>query len=261
MAETSNNPAGRLYNLLVKVNQIPENTKNWQAWEKLFGIEIEKSNSISRKKYLVMQQVCNVLDQIYELKENILRHEDKIDTEIYLQYINNLESAVINSTDSFSSIFKNFRSKVDERILMNLRFCSDFLKRQNPERILELETIEELKNDIAEIIKDLSECNLDYDLRKYIRVNLYRINDALERYKITGNLPLETSIDITLGSMYRYKYNEKLEHLDVGRKFFAFFNKIFGYLQIDIKALPPSVSIKRNNSSNIASLSPSSSQK
>ncbi|HEY7146531.1 MAG TPA: hypothetical protein VH637_20010 [Streptosporangiaceae bacterium] len=197
MPNHTDNPAGRLYALLVQLRGATDSfyTALCKAYKVAPGDAVRAAPFICRAVQLpdkCAAQVRTLDESLYDEKLILRWHEP----------VRKLmaEFAFRNDTAAGS----NTTNRIKEAELLSLQFCSDLLHRHLPERVLAEEEfgrisglIEELKTELAE------DAAIDSEFRAFLLGHVAEMEDAIAVYPVDGSTALIDALDKTVGSLNR----------------------------------------------------------
>jgi hypothetical protein len=189
----TNNPAGRLYEILVRAIKIGKNVKNSTAKSVLSKV-LDINNPDSFEFFDGVKKLVTLINDT-ELAINKLSN---VNIELYQSPINEIKEAFRDF--NFGGEWSKIADKIDRGTLQTLKFCADALSRQRGEIILNVEEINELHNEVRTLLERVLDAELNDDIRSFIFDKLQDIEQAIINYKFKGSEGLQKVIENTFGA-------------------------------------------------------------
>jgi hypothetical protein len=192
MNNQSNNPAGRLLNVIGKLRIIlkeERNLKTESGWAKLFDIDNANTG-------LVMARVGSVLQLTNQITEIIKKH--KVENKIYFRDLNQIADAFRQMI--LQQGLDETLARIKEGSVTGLEYINDFLSRTSPEKTLDKTDLQKIYEDIMTLIDAIVSGDMQEYLRQYLLEKLDLLRQAIEMYNIFGIKPVENAINDILGS-------------------------------------------------------------
>ena len=177
----NDNPAGRLFLILQKSKKIDDQVKMKNAWSEIFDVESENSAKILRKLGEINQLPSEIREKIHSL--------DNVNHKLALKQMYKVEAAL--SKINFNSTWKNFKNSIDEATMLSIEYCSDILSRNFNNKVLDENELKSLKTRAQEFKNDLSNYEIDLELKKYIYEKVGEIERAIFDYELTGSVTIK----------------------------------------------------------------------
>lgn len=193
MSIPNNNLAGRLYNLMVNMKEA-QSGDPYKALGEVFGVD-------STDKATILQNYAEMFNMATEEKRRIkginINNHDK-----YLKALDNVIEGLskINLNDGISGMGK-FRSYFDDRVLIPLEYCAEFLSNYSSKNVINEEEIKDLLEEVNKLIEQVLNMEIDKDVKHICMYNLNNIRDAIIRYNLFGSEGLMKNIESSLGSL------------------------------------------------------------
>ena len=184
-----NNPAARLYAILRKAKNLP-NQNALKAWSEILSVAESNQAELIRRLGLLIALPSQIRAQIELIPE--------IDTDLYLKWIPEIDAGF--SKFNLSASLTEFTNPISESSLNDLRYCSDVLSRKCPENTLDLSELESLKNDLLELIDRFLASSIEDHLKRLILEKLYSIHVAIQDYTLSGIMPLTNAVRNVVGT-------------------------------------------------------------
>jgi len=97
-----------------------------------------------------------------------------------------------------------FRSQIDEPILLSLRFCGDLLHRRSAERLLSKDELDRIRQMVDELDEELRrDTKIDPEVRAFLLGHVKAMTQAIADAEIFGPTGLEDALDRLVGSLNR----------------------------------------------------------
>jgi hypothetical protein len=227
MMPALNNPAGRLYSIMIEVRRAPDNQLMRQVGAKIFGIAETNTRDI-------LSVVIEMLGLLARTRKAIESRND-IDQEPYLKPIASIEEAFkLTNIDTQYVQFKRF---LPDSVMTGLEFCSDKLARTMGEEMIEQSTLDELRTEVEAMISEFLVMDIDRSLMAVIIDHLEAIRQAILHYRINGASGLKRALDSGIGSLARHREDlKKPENRHWTGKLLTLLGRIDGYVALAVGA-------------------------
>lgn len=187
-----NNPAARLHNILSLCRQKElAGQPMLKAWGKVLGLPEDM------EEILIVSKVGKVFTLPARITTEISRFDD-LDQRLFLGWRQDLAKALKNVR--FDAQFNHYTQHLSDTLLINIEFCSHELSKRQPEKMVEQDVLNELKEMACKLYDDVVAAKLDLQLSRYLLDHLYMVIEAIDDYLITGSGGLETSVDAVVGT-------------------------------------------------------------
>jgi len=185
------NPAGRLLLILQKSQKIDPAKKMREAWAEIFEVDSDNTSEILRNLGLLHQLPSEIRNQVYSI--------DGEDHDLYLDKISRVENALSNI--NLKARWKNFKETIDEATLTELKFCSKLLSKKSEFRTIDKKDREDLLKRIQDLKNEMSDFNINEDLRRAIFDKLSEIERAIFDYRLTGGVLIKKEVESALANV------------------------------------------------------------
>jgi hypothetical protein len=187
------NPAKKLYSILVTVNKIPPNVPFLDAWATVF--EIDTSNTAK-----ILQKYGSLLE-LYSLTKSVIENHDRLNNDRNNSYINHIGAGLmsIHTTGSISNVINSLNGEVMTALYYlseNISLIYDV----NAEIISDNQVTEIIK-DVDELIANIFASELPVEVKKLLVKNLNIIRESLQDYFISGIDGVRAALEQSLGSL------------------------------------------------------------
>lgn len=219
----TNNPAGRLYEILVTARKnVGINATVKSVLTK--ALEIKSTDSIE------MFDGVNKLFGLIKDTELAIKKLQDVDIELYLSPVNEIKEAFrdFNLTGEWSTI----SHKIDRGTLEKLRFCADALARQQAEIPLNLEELNELHSEVRLLLERVLDTQLNDDIKSFVFEKLQDVEQAIINYKFKGSDGLMRVVEATFGAALLNEDLRKEGENPVITSFFTTITRIASMLSI-----------------------------
>lgn len=211
------NSARRLLNILEKGKMIPNNTSCKEVWFKLLNIDNQDISLLFSR-----------LGKLMTLQKDILIDLEKFypnQKKSYNYWSHRLNMAF--SKQNINSSWLTFIESIDEHSIEYLRMSSDLLDSKIEIKVLEKEELEQIRDIINNLIKEVIALNLDEDFKKYLLKYLKKMIDSIDEYNITGITPIIESFENTLGhALVNKNFGENIQKSNLSEKFIHVLEKL-----------------------------------
>jgi len=188
---TANNPAGRLYNLLVEARKQPPGTEARKVWALLLHVESNDTPTLLRR-------LARVLEVPALIRERVARQQS-VNRALLLEWMPSVELALSNVT--LGGPWKSFLGHFDEKTMYGLNLCSDILSRHCAETIIDEGELENIGQEVGTLIEEISGARIEEDVKQFMLDHLAAITDALNDYWIAGATPLRKALESSVGAI------------------------------------------------------------
>ncbi|MBF0676017.1 hypothetical protein [Pseudomonas sp.] len=203
------NPAARLLAILELGIQQDQNIKCRDVWRKLLNVgQGEDALLISR------------LGKIMELPEQtiqIIRKDLPNQGNTYKHWSAQIHKAF--SEQNLNSAWQTFRHHIDTHTITYLRLTADLIQMKSSTSILAIESIQELKSKIDQLLSDVLSSELDPEVKQHIARYLQKILISIDEYRISGALPIIESVEGAFGhAFFDENYRQAMATTEIGAK-------------------------------------------
>jgi hypothetical protein len=173
MEVKTDNAAGRLYSLLNIARQQSPEISLWEVWEKT--LKASNNTDLSTRIVYLKELVQDVQDIV---------DESGLKKELYLSRHQEIVNLV--NCRNYDQPWKNLLRTLDEPTLTNLAHLSEVLDKRFREETISKETFDSLILSIEELLKKVSESDLDREIQQLIIAKLTTLLNAIYAYEIRG---------------------------------------------------------------------------
>jgi hypothetical protein len=206
--DVKNNPAGRLYDLLLAARGQQGDVAAKVAWAKVFGVPEANTG-------ILLKMLADLIDLMLEAKAAVAKLED-VEHDLYLQPFKNIESMLSNL--NLEARWQESRQRLDEATMIALRFVADKLSRVSGFTQIKNEEVDQLEKDLEGLIARVKDSQLPDHLKSLLIRNLEALGQALFAYRVRGIEGLEQELDRAYGSIVRHKEEVAVALKDKGKQ-------------------------------------------
>ena len=189
----SNNPAGRLYQILTEVTKQRNDGEPMQrVWARIFGLDENNTEEIFRA-------YVELLRLLKSARESVERLPD-IDPDLYVKPFEQLERAF--TVSSITTNLRSFKQYLTEGTMTALQFCAHTLGKVLNETEVPKETLRKLREQVEALISEVLSADLQYEIRVFLVERLEEIRRAIIYYRINGTRGLQRALETTIGASY-----------------------------------------------------------
>jgi hypothetical protein len=244
----TNNPAGRLYEILAKAMEIGGLAKGpgrnldlpyeRQAFVVLTkALEIDDPNS---------SELFDGITKLFGLVNNTelaIDNLQNVNTELYLRAINEVKEAFNSLNYNLTQDWLLIANKIDKSTLEKLEFCADALSRQQGEIVLNNEELNELFDEVRTLFEKVLDADLDKDIKSFMLEKLQDIDRAIINYKFQGSKGLIQAIESTIGATVLDEKLRTQKENPIVTSFFTVIGRVASVLNVynNTKKLAPDV--------------------
>lgn len=188
-----------------------------EAWACLLHVPKDNNSLLLMRVGHVMALPDSIRTTAYSISD--------IDHQIYLKWLPQVESAlrVLN----FETGWSEFINRFDGAVMYGLEICSDLLSRQRPEKTIEQESIESLRQQVDELLSATLNTALPEDIKSFIVTHASQIKIALEEYSLLGFGPLEHHVHTVVGALsFHPGLYERSKETEAGAGFWRFMGNV-----------------------------------
>lgn len=187
----TNNPAGRLYQLLQTARKKPEKEKVRNVWAEVFECKPQDDANISKS----VVEVYNLSQDVQRLIKLIpgLNHK------LYLSSFNKINKAIFPL--NLNASWQAQRAILSDEVLTRLQFCAEVLSKHYSEESLSAEDLEEIDNLIKQTFELVESSGIEVSLRMAILEELERIRSSISMYRIKGAKGVKEALQSLFGAV------------------------------------------------------------
>lgn len=197
---TAWNPARELHDLLERSLAISPNISTEQAWKELFSI------TTLEDLLVVLRAVIELPRQVRFLVENSGRD----DQEILLMGLSQIEDVLISQQLAQNWTAVASRLEALQVARSTLRHAASAIRYAKLEANLDGDEIEELKDGLKDLVRQVRESQLPTNLRELLIAQLTDVETALTRIDVLGPENASRNIDKVIGTLVRIPADETL---------------------------------------------------
>ncbi len=122
----------------------------------------------------------------------------EVDHDLYMRWLPKIEEAF--RANHLAGGFHAFIDKIDDTTLLGIEHCAAILSQRDPDPEIKSEELESLRQQVDDLIKEMTEAEIDPDLKKFILKHLFAIRNGIDEYQVFGSKPLVTAFGQALAS-------------------------------------------------------------
>lgn len=202
------NPAARLLSILEDgfTRKKDENCKS--VWAEVLGA--------GNNGPLLMERLGKVMglpSQIMEIVDREFPNQAKSQGH-WIAQINNAFTQ-----QQLAANWSSFRGHIDQNSLSFLSITSELIQAKLGTRLLESSTISDLREKVDGVLREAVGADIPGDIKRFLVRSLHKIIVAMDEYRISGAVPIQDAIDMTLGHAFvNHEYREMLRGSGIGKK-------------------------------------------
>lgn len=221
----TDNPAGRLLNILEKGKEIPISTPCKVAWGKLLDVKGDNLALLMSRLGKVMElpdQIINQIKSHYPNQNNTHQH--------WSQKINHAFAS-----QNLNGSWKEFYAHIDAHTINYLSMSVDLLDMKDNTEILSAEKLSEIYNSVNSILVDVLDSDLELEVKKYIVKYLRKIIISIEEYKISGATPIIECVEGALGHAFvDENYRNSIQKTEIGKQLITVLTSVASVVTVAI---------------------------
>ncbi|MBI1625177.1 hypothetical protein [Comamonas suwonensis] len=208
------NPAGRLLEILLKVQAYPKNASARDVWREVF--ELPASETLSPLMTAKLGTTMLLVQQAIDL----LREDHPELADPHPGWAVQVSHAF--QAHNVHSHIETFSANISTDLVANVRTAAVLLDKGSKRKTLSVEKLAEMREAIDVVLKDVLESDeMDAGLRNYVVRALRKILTAIDEYKLTGATPILESIEQAVGHvMVDPEYKNFLANAPLGQRVF-----------------------------------------
>ena len=190
----SNNPAGRLHDLLKRAKALPDNSPTLDAWGKLL---FEKGDN--KTTSAVLARIGMVIQLPAETLK-ALEGVPGIDAALHLGWVSVVENAFCRMR--LDATINHLTHNVDDATLVKLHAADHALSQYSPEPSLTPDHLTRLNTKIDDLREEIETGDgLPHEVRTFLLEQLLGIQVAVDTYRIRGARGLRDAVNRALGAL------------------------------------------------------------
>lgn len=222
MKSNTDNPAGRLLEILEKAKKLSQSQDWLTNWSAL--LETPKENRI-----LLIGRIGGVMALCSEIHESLTKIEDYDETR-GLSWSNNLITAFNEGPKSWSG----FVQRINDPVLDGLYAVSHVISRSCPEPTVAKEELDQINNETLKMIDFIKNSALHSELKSYLVGQLRSLLATIDSYQIGGGAPIQAVMEQITGHLVLNQ--NKISSEDESQKnaiqnILGFTSRVFEYLK------------------------------
>jgi len=237
----SNNPVGRLYEILLACQKAAKNQNDRldTIISQVFKIDANDSSRL----FEIYLELLNLTKE----SEKEVRKLPETSHELHLRAITVIERAFI--THSLHSTWASFSQSLNPATMTGLEHTGDNLSYLG-EQTVPTEDLEKLQTEVSELLDLVTKTEMNERLKTFLVEHLEKIQQAIRYYRIRGARGLKDALEKIMGAVFIYATenpNQKTPDSVKSKlstvigllvKIVAFANDLKGLTGIDVFSLP-----------------------
>jgi hypothetical protein len=187
------NPASRLYNLLVAARELDDNISTRIAWTKLLG-EQESADAA-----VILQGFGRVLLLCAETRKTIEGLPKDADPEATLSHFKDVEALFFSL--NLDKPWSGFKGQISSLMLYSLQMCSKEITRAGMDLKVSQEELDKLLKEVQKLIQHIAASKLDPRFSEFLLKHLGLIEYAILHYRISGVDELVEALERAVGAI------------------------------------------------------------
>ncbi|WP_141699100.1 hypothetical protein [Candidatus Thiosymbion oneisti] len=205
----SDNPAGRLLNILENGKQHPSGMGCRGAWNKL--LRINNSNPA-----LLMSRLGKVMELPNQIIEKIQEHYPNQGSS-HEHWSQKLDAAF--AQQNLNGSWDSFIGHIDEHTINYLKMSMDLLDVKEGSKVIEDAELADIGNKVNDLLQETIDSEIDAEFKKHIVQYLSKTITGIDEYHISGAGPIVEGIECTLGHAFLDdKYRSSISETSLGKK-------------------------------------------
>jgi len=242
----TNNPAGRLLELMAVARKIPKNVNGGDAWRQVLSDEDEESLELDS----LLERLSRVVVLPAAIRRDVTSVEG-INHDLYLRHMGVWERA-FSSRIRFDAQWSHFMELFNGEHFYSLETCDELLAREKPEAVLSPEFVAEIASEFDEMRHRIVEADLDDELRAFLLAGLDRMREALRHYRFSGIPPVIEALEASIGAaQLQPEVTRRSNETELGKQYWSGMGRVYAHVReewhpyraikgavVDILALP-----------------------
>jgi len=221
--------ANRLYNILKQFQEYQNGENITRIWGEILGAKnpddpVEVSELLS-ELFLLCKQVKLDLKSL----ENPNKH-------IYLNAIKRIEFFLLNQSliKTDAAKITQLQNQIHPDTLGMVLASADLISMQQLAfQEIDSELLEELKQKIVFLQDEIKRANIEIAIKKFLKQQLNKIEEAIELYPIRGSSGLDRATKEVLGEIFLVIWRLSKQEKEITVKFMQFLSPIHTYINLE----------------------------
>lgn len=211
------NPARRLLIILQKSKTMGTNANTKMTWFSL--LEVPNAN-----EPLLFSKLGKLMTLPNIILEDVRKYHPK--------HVSVCEKAVVKINhalynQNLSGQWTSFVQHISDEIINYIELFSSLLDYEYKMNILEKDQLDEIRNAVDELIKEVVGMDLDAGFKMHLLKYLKKIVNSIDEYNIMGIDPILESLETTAGhAILNKEFGENLHDANLSDKFINIFEKL-----------------------------------
>lgn len=191
MAATTNNPLGRLHNILLEISSY-NGYSPYDAFASIFNLDVNNKGAILTC-YSELFKLC-------EDSKTLINNLD-VNHSKFLSPINEVILALSKVDFTRSSGLTTIKNCLDDRLLTNLDLCSELLSFTYKEKELEQSTLDDLYTSLCSLRKSIIDSIINSELKTLLINHLNNMDISISKYKLYGTTGIKSELTSIIGDI------------------------------------------------------------
>lgn len=194
MTESSDNPAGRLHNILTSALRFQRQKTSREVWSNVFEIAPDDTSRL-------LSLYGKLIDLIGHAREGVDQLED-VQKTIYMQPFDEIDQAF--SYFNLDASWQPTRDHLTDATMRSLAFAADTLARAHWTAEIEQAELDKLLKEVNSLLETVLGADVGEELKSYLVESLQDIQRAIIEYKIRGVDGLQEALERSIGATMRH---------------------------------------------------------
>jgi hypothetical protein len=126
-----------------------------------------------------------------------LEQVENVKVDRYMHWVKPLENAFIKN--NLNGNWGEFKVHINVHVISYLTMTSDLLSHRFPEKILQDVQLEDMQQKVRELIEEIHQSGLPFEIQKFMLKHLYKVELALKEHLILGSEAVSDAIQSAFG--------------------------------------------------------------
>jgi hypothetical protein len=188
----TNNPAGRLYDVLSEARNHPtsQGVPAKKIWSSVFGVDSDST--------LLIRRLVQLTEEMDEATER-LKQLENFTLALHLPQLQSLRHAL--SPTHLNSNWEHVARFLSESSMLSLASAADWLAHHDPDGEINKSDLDALQREIEELVRVVLDSKSDIVFRQFVLEQLEKIRSAILEYRIRGPVALREALEYTTGAL------------------------------------------------------------
>ena len=208
----TDNPAGRLYEILSKAREQHTGQHTVNVWRKI--LKAENDRELYARLFYLKELIAEV--------EELVKARPDMRDDLYLKDYKNIHEAV--DISHLNGNWGSVHARLDDTTMTSLAYISAMLSGQIPEQPIEEDALDELHDKIDSLYETIRESDLEASFKKILLAQLETLRRSIVEYEIRGTAGLKEALASSLGHLlYNYEQVQNHRQSPLWEKFITIF--------------------------------------